>query len=160
MHEMSILTNEVDTVLVYAAENNASWVIEVSLVVGDLRDVVDELMESCFQFLSRGTIAEGSPNHGKGASEAAMRGLPAGFWHRYMGMEAGCVPRLRQQPSQGEVGSRVPHHRLYCCRIGAADLMPTVLALVPGRWIPKFERLVLGISVKTQLSDFSRFSRR
>ena len=34
MHEMSILTNEVDTVLVYAAENNASWVIEVSLVVG------------------------------------------------------------------------------------------------------------------------------
>lgn len=32
--------------------------------------------------------------------------------------------------------------------------MPTVLALVPGRWIPKFERLVLGISVKTQLSDF------
>lgn len=36
MHEMSILTNEVDTVLVYAAENNASWVIEVSLVVGDL----------------------------------------------------------------------------------------------------------------------------
>ena len=59
MHEMSILTNEVDTVLVYAAENNASWVIEVSLVVGDLRDVVDELMESCFQFLSRGTIAEG-----------------------------------------------------------------------------------------------------
>lgn len=59
MHEMSVLTNEVDTVLVYAAENNASWVIEVSLVVGDLRDVVDELMESCFQFLSRGTIAEG-----------------------------------------------------------------------------------------------------
>lgn len=34
MHEMSILTNEVDTVLVYAAENNASWVIEVSLVGG------------------------------------------------------------------------------------------------------------------------------
>ena len=60
MHEMSILTNEVDTVLVYAAENNASWVIEVSLVGGgDLRDVVDELMEGCFQFLSRGTIAEG-----------------------------------------------------------------------------------------------------
>lgn len=60
MHEMSILTNVVDTVLAYAAENNASRVIEVSLVVGDLRDVVDELMESCFQFLSRGTIAEGA----------------------------------------------------------------------------------------------------
>ena len=36
MHEMSILTNEVDTVLVYAAENNASWVLEVSLVGGGI----------------------------------------------------------------------------------------------------------------------------
>ena len=53
MHEMSILTNEVDTVLVYAAENNASWVIEVSLVVGDLRDVVDG-----------GLSPKGSPYHG------------------------------------------------------------------------------------------------
>lgn len=60
MHEMSILTNVVDTVLAYAAENDATRVTEVSLVVGDLRDVVDELMESCFQFLSRGTIAEGA----------------------------------------------------------------------------------------------------
>ena len=32
MHEMSILTNEVDTVLVYTAENNASLVIEVSVL--------------------------------------------------------------------------------------------------------------------------------
>ncbi|WP_418142340.1 hypothetical protein, partial [Adlercreutzia equolifaciens] len=37
MHEMSILTNEVDTVLVYAAENNASWVIEVSVLSRLLR---------------------------------------------------------------------------------------------------------------------------
>ena len=37
MHEMSILTNEVDTVLVYAAENNASWVIEVCWSWGSAR---------------------------------------------------------------------------------------------------------------------------
>ena len=66
MHEMSILTNEVDTVLVYAAENNASWVIEVSLVVGDLRDVVTSSWRAAFT--SRG-IAEGSSYHGQSCSK-------------------------------------------------------------------------------------------
>lgn len=57
MHEMSILSNVMDVVLKHAQENNASKVVSVTLVVGELRDVVDELMESCFQFLCRGTIA-------------------------------------------------------------------------------------------------------
>lgn len=58
MHEMSILSNVVDIVLQHAEENHAVKVVEVSLVVGDMRDVVDELMESCFRFLCRGTVAE------------------------------------------------------------------------------------------------------
>lgn len=57
MHEMSILTNVMDMVLDYAEKNGAEEVLEVSLVVGEMRDVVDELMESCFQFLARNTIA-------------------------------------------------------------------------------------------------------
>lgn len=57
MHEMSILSNVMDIVLRYAEENDAKEVRSVSLVVGELRDVVDELMESCFRFLARGTIA-------------------------------------------------------------------------------------------------------
>lgn len=60
MHEMSILTNVVDIVLKYAEDNGAERVCGVSLVVGEMRDVVDELMESCFQFLCRDTIAEGA----------------------------------------------------------------------------------------------------
>lgn len=58
MHEMSILSNVMDIVVKYAEENGANQVTSVTLVVGELRDVVDELMESCFQFLARGTIAE------------------------------------------------------------------------------------------------------
>lgn len=57
MHEMAILSNVMDMVLDYAGQNDATEVEEVSLVVGEMRDVVDELMESCFRFLARDTIA-------------------------------------------------------------------------------------------------------
>lgn len=45
MHEMSILSNVIDVVLKYAQENNVREVVSVTLVVGELRDVVDKLME-------------------------------------------------------------------------------------------------------------------
>lgn len=45
MHEMSILSNVIDVVLKYAQENNVRKVVSVTLVVGELRDVVDKLME-------------------------------------------------------------------------------------------------------------------
>ncbi|MGI6535777.1 MAG: hydrogenase maturation nickel metallochaperone HypA [Eggerthellaceae bacterium] len=58
MHEMSIMTSVVDAVLRYAAENDAKQVRSITLVVGELHDVVDSLMERCLQFLARGTVAE------------------------------------------------------------------------------------------------------
>ena len=58
MHEMSILSNVMDVVLKYTQENNVRKVVSVTLVVGELRDVVDELMESCFRFLCRNTIVK------------------------------------------------------------------------------------------------------
>lgn len=60
MHEMSIVSNVVDVVVKHAEKSGAQKVISVTLVVGELHDVVDDLMESCFKFLARGTIAEGS----------------------------------------------------------------------------------------------------
>lgn len=63
MHEMSILSNVIDVVLKYAQENNVRKVVSVTLVVGELRDVVDELMESCFQFLCRNTIVKDATLH-------------------------------------------------------------------------------------------------
>lgn len=63
MREMSILSNVIDVVLKYAQENNVRKVVSVTLVVGKLRDVVDELMESCFQFLCRNTIVKDATLH-------------------------------------------------------------------------------------------------
>lgn len=57
MHEMAIMGDVVDVVLDYAKQSGANEVTSVHLVVGTLRDVVDDLMERCFQFLARGTIA-------------------------------------------------------------------------------------------------------
>lgn len=58
MHEMAITSNIVDVVVKYAENNDAEEVVSVNLVIGELRDIVDELMESCFRYLARGTVAE------------------------------------------------------------------------------------------------------
>lgn len=60
MHEMAIVTSIVDTVVDYATRANATQVTGITLVIGELHDVVDDLMESCFRYLARGTIAEGA----------------------------------------------------------------------------------------------------
>lgn len=57
MHEMAITTNIVDAVVRYAADNDAVRVAEVRLMIGELRDVVDSLMEGAFRHLARGTVA-------------------------------------------------------------------------------------------------------
>lgn len=63
MHEMPILSNVMDVVLKYAQENNVRKVVSVTLVVGELRGMVDEPMESCFQFLCRNTIVKDATLH-------------------------------------------------------------------------------------------------
>lgn len=60
MHEMAIVTSVVDKVVEYAQQNDAAKVNRVTLVVGDIHDIVDALMESCFQHMARGTVAEGA----------------------------------------------------------------------------------------------------
>lgn len=58
MHEMSIVSSVVDVVVDYASKNDAKQVRRVTLVVGELHDVVDSLMESCFRSLAKGTVAQ------------------------------------------------------------------------------------------------------
>lgn len=60
MHEMAIVSSIVDVVVKRAQENGANRIVGITLVVGELHDIVDELMESCFQYLARNTIAEGA----------------------------------------------------------------------------------------------------
>jgi hydrogenase nickel incorporation protein HypA/HybF len=60
MHEMALTGSIVDIVVKHATVAEAKKVISVKLRIGELRDIVDELMEKCFRYVARGTVAESS----------------------------------------------------------------------------------------------------
>lgn len=60
MHEMSLVGDVIRVAERYGRENDATRVVAVNLVIGEMRDVVDHLLDSCFAYLSRGTIVEGA----------------------------------------------------------------------------------------------------
>lgn len=60
MHEMSLMDDVVSVAQRYAKESGADRVERVTIVVGEMRDIVDELVDGCFEFLSRGTLVEGA----------------------------------------------------------------------------------------------------
>ena len=60
MHELSITQDVVKIVLEHAQMHGVHKVVGVNLRVGELRDVVDEWMQRFFDYLSKGTIAEGA----------------------------------------------------------------------------------------------------
>lgn len=63
MHEMSLIGDVVDVVERYAKAEGAARVVSVNLVIGEMRDVVDSLLDSCFAHLTRGGAAEGARLH-------------------------------------------------------------------------------------------------
>jgi hydrogenase nickel incorporation protein HypA/HybF len=60
MHEMSLVRNILDIVKEEAEAAQAEKVTAVHLVVGEGRDIVEDLVQSLFQFLARGSVAEGA----------------------------------------------------------------------------------------------------
>lgn len=58
MHEMALCTEVVDVVFDEAKQVNAVSVDEVHIVLGEVRDIVEDLFVGFFQHLVRGTIAE------------------------------------------------------------------------------------------------------
>jgi hydrogenase nickel incorporation protein HypA/HybF len=60
MHELSIATEILQTVLRVAAEHGADRVEEVELEVGAMRLVVPEALGEAFKLLAEGTPAEGA----------------------------------------------------------------------------------------------------
>ena len=60
MHELAITQDVLKVALKHAHRDNANQVESVSLRIGELRDIVDEWMQHFFDYLSRGTIAEGA----------------------------------------------------------------------------------------------------
>lgn len=60
MHELPIAKSILTNVLKYAEENNADKVIGVTLQVGELRDFVEDVLQMYWDYIGKGTLAEGS----------------------------------------------------------------------------------------------------
>lgn len=58
MHEMAITESVVEIVLNHAELAGAKKVVHVRLKIGEIRDVIHDMMEKCFRYIARGTIAE------------------------------------------------------------------------------------------------------
>lgn len=59
IHELAVTEGILKVVLKHAEENKAKKVVTVDLRVGELRDFTTEWMQRYFNYLSRGTVAEG-----------------------------------------------------------------------------------------------------
>lgn len=60
MHEMSLMRDVVDVVVEQAERVHAKGVRRVHLTIGDGRDVIMDLVDSLFEFLTRDTVAHGA----------------------------------------------------------------------------------------------------
>lgn len=60
MHEMALTRSVVDTVVQKAETAKASQVTSVTLTIGCMRDIVENLFEGLFAYLAKGTVAEGA----------------------------------------------------------------------------------------------------
>jgi len=60
MHEMPITESILNIVLKHAVMNKASKVMAIHLQIGKLSDLEDEWMQRYFDYLSKGSIAEGA----------------------------------------------------------------------------------------------------
>jgi hydrogenase nickel incorporation protein HypA/HybF len=60
MHELSVTKNVLQLVIKHAEANKVSKVVGVKLEIGEMRDIVEDLMQKCFLYMARGTVAEGA----------------------------------------------------------------------------------------------------
>lgn len=60
MHELSVTESLLQVVLRHAGAGGAVRVVSVSVRIGALSDLVNEWMQRYFDYLSKGTIAEGA----------------------------------------------------------------------------------------------------
>jgi hydrogenase nickel incorporation protein HypA/HybF len=60
MHELSVTESILKIVLKHAQENKAEKVLTIGLKIGELSELVGECIQHYFDYLSKGTIAEGA----------------------------------------------------------------------------------------------------
>ncbi len=71
MHELSIATHAIHSVLEVARENGLTKVERVHLVCGEMKQIVPEAMQIAFAAVTEGTLAEGAVLE---LSEVPMKG--------------------------------------------------------------------------------------
>jgi len=60
MHELSVTESILNIVLKHAQTNGAEKVLTIGLKIGELSELVGECIQQYFDYLSKGTIAEGA----------------------------------------------------------------------------------------------------
>ena len=60
MHELSVTESILNIVLKHAQTNKAEKVLAIGLRIGELSELVGECIQHYFDYLSKGTIAEGA----------------------------------------------------------------------------------------------------
>lgn len=60
MHELPIVKSIFDICIKHATANKAKKILSVTLKVGELSDLQDQWIQRYFDFLNKGTIAEGA----------------------------------------------------------------------------------------------------
>jgi len=60
MHEFSLMAGVIDAVEASARENNASRVVEIKLVIGEMTEVLEEAMNFALEVLAPQTLVEGA----------------------------------------------------------------------------------------------------
>jgi len=60
MHELSVTQSILEIALDYATRNQATKIMEIHLQIGEISDFDDEWIQRYFDFVSKGTIAEGA----------------------------------------------------------------------------------------------------
>ena len=60
MHELAVTQSILEISLEYAQKNQANQIVAIHLQVGEVTDFDDEWIQRYFDFVSKGTIAEGA----------------------------------------------------------------------------------------------------
>lgn len=60
MHELSVTESILSIVVRHAAKNQVGKILGIHLRIGEMTDLVDEWIQHYFDYLSKGTIAEGA----------------------------------------------------------------------------------------------------